>query len=279
VQLLVTTSHSVLKLDTDGGEIHHVHSGEGLYYGLTHNNQNYYVAARGRMVSSDIPQEDERGEILIFDSDIILKSRLQAPFPLRDMHQIAWFSGKLWITCSYDNMIAIWDGLNWRQWFPLAESTGKTPDMHHFNSLMFEGRKIWVLAHNYGPSELISFSLGGRKLKKRIMLGNQAHNIWREGKQWYTCSSGSGKILGNLGFSLDVGGFLRGYADDGKERCIGVSELAERKGRDVTNGKVLVFDMEWKLLKTIDLPQEGLILDFLKLQSDRVSKHAWLKWL
>ncbi len=255
----------MLELNTKSGRVRRIHQGDGLYYGLAASDSSIYVAARKRMVSSDTPAEEERGEILVFDLDLNLKERLQAPFPLRDLHQIAWHDEMLWVTCSYDNMVAIWDGKEWQQWYPLGETPDSSRDVHHYNSLFFEGDLVWVLAHNRGPSELLAYSLQNRNLVKRIELGNQAHNIWHEQGQLFTCSSGSGKILGDFGFELETGGFPRGCAFDGELRYVGISELAEKKDRDLTTGRVLVYDKAWKFVNEINLPGEGLVLDLLLL--------------
>lgn len=279
MKLLVTTSYSVLELNINNGKTHRIHHGDGLYYGLTRGDQNIYVAARKRMVSSVISPENERGEILIFDADLKLKDRLQAPFPLRDMHQIAWHDRKLWVTCSYDNMVAIWDGDNWEQWFPQSETLDGPHDIHHYNSLFFERDQVWLLAHNRGQSELLSFSLRDRSLTQRIMLGNQAHNIWRESGQLFTCSSADGMILGDRGFAFETGGFPRGYAFNGSEHYVGLSELAERKLRDLTNGRVQIYDKKWKLKNAITLEKEGLVLDVLILHNDESSKDGQARWI
>jgi len=265
MEVLITTSFSILILNTNTYKLTHLHRGDGLYYGIARNEVNTYVAARKRMVSSNIPLKDEQGEIIVFDHNFKLKKRIQAPFPLRDLHQITWYDGKLWMTCPYDNMVAIWNGVDWQQWFPLSVATDDAHDAHHYNSFMIEEDIIWLLAHNHGPSELIAFSIHDKSLLQKVTLGTQAHNIWREKGQLYTCSSGNGQILGDMGFSLKLGGFPRGYACDGKCRYVGMSELAERKVRDLTTGKILIFDLEWNLIKTILLYNEGLVLDILSL--------------
>lgn len=268
MHLLVTTSQSILMLDTDSGDLRTIDRGRGLYYGIARNGDKIYVAARNRLVSSQISQHDERGEILIFDNKLKHSGSLCAPFPLRDMHEIAWHGGKLWATCSFDNMIALFDGECWEQWYPLGVCADGPCDANHFNSLMFDGDQVWILAHNRGASELLAFSLHTRKLAGRIAIGNCGHNIWRENGQLFTCSSGEGKLLGDRGFMLQTGGFPRGIAFVGGIRCVGISELAERGERDFTSGKLMIFDQDWKLHKEIELHGEGLVLDMLPLSGE-----------
>ena len=260
--LLVTTSRSLLLLDADSGESTPLDRGHGLYYGIAHNVENLFVAARNRQVSSDFPQSEERGEILLFDHELQLRGSLQAPFPLRDLHEIAWHDGRLWATCSHDNLIAIYDGTAWTQWFPLGGDLDNSPgDINHFNSLQFDGDRVRVLAHNRGDSELLTFSIASRQLLERQNFGRCAHNVWQHGDQLFTCSSLDERVIGDREFILETGGFPRGMAFDGKLRYIGISAKADRKDRDFSHGKLVVFDGNWTALKEIALPGEGLILD------------------
>lgn len=276
MQVLLTTSQSLLLLDTGSGAAHVLDHGAGLYYGLACDGEQIYVAARRRLVSSSVPQGEERGEILLFDRQLRRRGTLQAPFPLRDLHEIAWHDGKLYATCSYDNMVAVFDGQRWEEWYPLGKpapaeaahghaSGHGDSDLNHFNSLMFESGRIWVLAHNRGPSELLAFSLPGREHVETIALGNCGHNIWREQGQLMSCSSAEGRIVGVQGFKLDTGGFPRGIASDASTRCVGVSALSERKERDLNTGKLLVMAPNWTPRHQIELVGEGLVLDLLPL--------------
>lgn len=272
MKLLVTTSQSLLLVDTDSSDYFALDRGRGLYYGIAESDGKLFVASRQRAVSSSTERDTERGQILVFDKKLQPLGLLAAPFPLRDLHEIAWHDGKLYASCSHDNMVAIYDGESWEQWFPLGGSLedGKGPgDINHFNSFFFEEGRIWVLAHNRGPSELLAFSLDSHELIERIDLGNSAHNIWREGEQpseqpseqLFTCSSIDGKLVGTNGFALETGGFPRGVAFAPGLRCVGVSAMAERKARDFTTGKLALYDEAWRPLKDIVLHDEGLVLD------------------
>ncbi|MES2262021.1 MAG: hypothetical protein V4724_26165 [Pseudomonadota bacterium] len=263
MNLLVTTSQSLLLLDTDSGAAHLLDSGRGLYYGLAHDGEHLYVAARNRLVSSEQPAADERGEILVFDRALRPCPSLRAPFPLRDLHEIAWHGGKLWATCSHDNLVAIYDGGNWEQWYPLGDP--QAGDANHFNSFMFDDEHVWILAHNRGPSELMAFSLRTRERVKTVNLGNCGHNIWCEDGQLFSCSSAESRLLSDGGFQLETGGFPRGVAFDALHRCVGVSALSERKARDFNTGQLMVYLRDWRLQHVIDLDDEGLVLDLLAL--------------
>jgi len=264
MKLLVTTSRSLLLLDADSGAFRPVHRGAGLYYGITETPRHYLVAARRRMVSSADPADAERGEILIFNRRLEQVGRWQAPFALRDMHEIRWHRKHLWVTCSHDNMLAVRlpDG-RWQQWYPLGEPAGAVRDLNHFNSLHLRGDTLWVLAHNRGASEILQFDLATRSLRQRVALGQQAHNLWRSGGRWHTCSSAEGAIVDEGGRSVPTGGFPRGVARLPCGWAVGISELAERSRRDFSEGQVAIYDAAWRALRRHPLRGEGLVLDIL----------------
>lgn len=264
MKLLVTTSRSLLLFDAASGEFRPVHRGAGLYYGIAATRRHYLVAARKRMVSSAEPAAGERGEILVFNRRLEQVGTWQAPFALRDMHEIKWHRNHLWVTCSHDNMLAVRtpDG-QWQQWYPLGEPEGEARDINHFNSLCLDGDDLWLLAHNRGPSEILRFDLASRALRQRAPLGRQAHNLWRLGGAWHTCSSADGAIVGEDGCSVPTGGFPRGIARLPGGWAVGVSALAERSQRDYSAGQIAIFDRRWQELRRHSLPGEGLILDLL----------------
>jgi hypothetical protein len=150
--LLVSTSHSLLRVDAESGAYEPLHRGRGLYFGIASDGTRYFVAARGRMVSSADSAEDERGCILVFDRALRPLGELAAPFPMRDLHEILWQDGKLWVTCSYDNMIAVLDESSnrWESWYPFGPASQPPFDVNHLNSLAFDAGDLCVVAHNCG---------------------------------------------------------------------------------------------------------------------------------
>ena len=262
MKVVVSTSHSILCVDLKTGIFFPLHRGRGLYYGITNSDSLFMIGARNRMVSSCESPEREQGEILIFNKSFeFLSSVKPGYFSLRDIHDVSWSDGCLWVACSYDNMVAIWNGSHWKQWYPLGRDDCVPLDKNHFNTFFFEGDFIWIVAHNKGASELLKFNKKSLELESRVLLGYQAHNLWREGEIIYTCSSGEGAIVGTNGFRIETGGFPRGVAFGHGLRCVGISELAERNSRDLTNAKIALFDSSWDYISEIELPNEGLILD------------------
>ncbi|SFM64406.1 hypothetical protein SAMN05421721_11736 [Ectothiorhodospira mobilis] len=268
--LIVTTSHSVLEIDPSSLRWRPLRRGEGLYYGLARLglDDSWVVAARCRMVSSARPPEQETGRLLVMSRRGWRRWHWQAPFPLRDMHEIAMAHGRLWVTCSHDDWVALRDDHGrWRRWRPLPRSRGKEPDVYHLNSLYFEDDRVWVLAHRRGPSLLLAFdvasALAGRTTPplERVPLGVQAHNVWRDEGVLHTCSSAEGALVNTRGWRLETGGFPRGVARLQDGWAVGISQIAERGERDLSTGEVRLYDARWREQGRVSLPGEGLVLD------------------
>lgn len=264
MKLLVTTSKSLLLVTySDKTNIKVLHEGYGLYYGITYSEDYIYVAARKRMLTSSENSENENGVLLVFNKELILKEEICChDFPLRDMHQIQYYSGKIYITCSFDNMIAIYDlkTKNWSQWFP--NESVKFKDVNHFNSIFVKDDSLYLLAHNFGDSMIYKFDTCNLQLvKQQIIIGKQAHNIWMNDGDLYTCSSGEESIKSTGGFVKVLSGFLRGITFSSELCFVGSSEKVERKDRDMTDGKIFVLNKSLEEIDSIILKKEGMVLD------------------
>jgi len=263
MKMIVTTSQSVLLLDGVTGDATVLHRGAGLYYGIARVGGRYAVAARRRSVAGPTPRPDERGCILLLDPELRSVRTLEAPFPLRDMHQVAWFDDRLWVTCSFDDMVAVYDGERWERWYPLPLPDAEASDRYHFNSFRVTEAEIALLAHNHGPSDLHFFDRRTRAWRRTIRLGEQAHDIWIEGDAYATCSSIQGKLVATSGWERPTGAFPRGVCITPIGRAVGLSALTERGNRDWTSGAVALCDAAWRPLHYVHLPHEGMVLDLV----------------
>jgi len=258
---LVSTSKSLLLLNPITGQAKRVHTGAGLYYGIALSPEHIYVAARGRGTASTVPRDQENGCILVFDQQLRQVDELTAPFALRDLHQILWHAGKLWLTCSMDNLIALYEGGQWSKWYPSPEGVaGK--DVNHFNSIYLKGHELHVLAHNLQrPSEIWRFECDSRCLIERRSIGSGAHNIWIDKGEYTVCSSHQGMLLKESGDAYFTGGFPRGLAITGELVLLGLTMFAPREMRDATSGRILVLDADWNYRHTLRLDGEGMVSD------------------
>jgi hypothetical protein len=272
--LLVTTSKSLILVDSVSGSGYRIDTERQHYYGITRNEGQFYVGVRYRSNQSPVPKIEERGKILVFDRELNYVTEIAPKFPMRDIHQILFHRGRLWVACSYDNMIAIFDGKDWEEWYPLGYPEGEPRDTNHFNSLTAFDNEICLVAHNLGAiypgrkSELLFFNVADRSHSRTVVLGNQAHNAWLHNTELMTCSSGDGLVVGTFGTKVTTGGFPRGVAYVNDEIHIGLSEFSSRVDRDASKGQLLVFDQHWRRKRSLQFVDEGMVTDMIPLSCD-----------
>lgn len=265
--LICTTQH-ILLLDTDRETTYRVHSGSGLYYGLGLHRGKVIAACRNRTPSQDDSQrEEECGSLLFFNERLALASELRAPFPLRDVHGIAALPDSIWVTCSFDNMVAIFqpETNTWRKWYPAVDPGDRNRDVHHFNTIAKIGDRLALLAHHWGPSQVYFYRYPSLELDSVHALGVQAHNIFDVEGSLATCSSGRGTLESECGWRLRTGNFPRGFAAAGDMRLIGLSQNASRNERNTTDGVVRLFNDAWQFQADYLLCGVGMVLDILSL--------------
>ncbi len=261
--MLITTSKSFLAVDTDTGDGCVAHTGKGLYYGISYSEEVIFVGARNNEDCFNYlgTVENERGEILVFDYHLNHIDTLQAPFALRDLHQILWFDNKLWAICSADNMVAVYDGTAWEKWYPSDNMDTRGKDVNHFNSLFYDGQDLYVLAHNFGDSEIWHFSYPALKLLNKIRIGSQGHNIWKQDEELFTCDSQNGDVRSTGGCQVTLGGFPRGVVRNEERIFIGTSDIAERSMRSQVASRILIFDNLWNQRAEFLIEGHGQLLD------------------
>lgn len=275
--LIVTTSTAVMRLNaahiSDNPSADIIHSGHGLYYGLVAAAHHVWVAARGSMVSDSRASSEEAGTVINL-CDPSLRADTESLRPLRDLHGMAHARDALWVASSYDDAVGIYSlgSSRWTWWQPLPIDPVAGPDQFHFNTLVIEGELVWVLAHRRGPSWLLAFpidaAMKGETVDplRKIELGQQAHNMWRQPDgELCTCSSIEGMLLGEHGWRLETGGFPRGVAKISDGWVVGISELKERKARDFSDARLRFYDSNWETTGEFTLPGVGMVLDILPI--------------
>ncbi|CAD9218334.1 conserved hypothetical protein [Burkholderia cenocepacia] len=268
--LLVTTSQSLLLLNPCDGTAYRLDTGREHYYGIARDVHHYYVGVRCRANTSQVPKAEERGKILRFDKSMQATDMLEPDFAMRDIHQVLVHDGKLWVTCSFDNMVAVYDGLSWSAWYPLGRPVVEPFDVNHFNSLTGFGNELAVVAHNLYAvsgrgSEIHFFSLPDLQWLRSVPLGIHSHNAWWHNGELMTCSSYEGRLLGERGFSVPTSGFPRGLAASDDAYFVGISEFAARSDRDLGNGWIKVFDKTWGARQTVTIREEGMVTDIMTI--------------
>lgn len=265
---LLTTTHHLLAFD-DQDRFFRVHSGKGLYYGIAQDGPHIYISCRNQTQGpvDTTARAEERGSILILDSASLLPIADLRPndFPLRDVHGIAHFDGKLWVTSSFDNLVAVFDTTArcWTKWYPATDLSARDRDVNHFNTIVSEGQSVCVLAHNNGPSHLLYYDRTSLDLTAVRELGRQAHDIFPADGGVATCSSADGMLVASTGWRLRTGAFPRGVACRDDTILVGLSQIAQRPLRHATSGFIRRFTPQWHHAADYVLPSVGMVLAIL----------------
>lgn len=267
---LIGTTHHLLVLD-EVDRFYRVDSGRGLYYGSARRGDHIYVVCQNEpaAASDESLLVKQAGSILVFEANSLqFLEELRPPFPLRGAHGIAIFDDCLWVTCSFDNLIAIYEfgTRNWAKWYPATDVFARDRDVHHFNTIVPVGSEICVIAHNRGASDLLFFDRTTRDLCSVTGLGNQSHDLFFVDGQLGTCSSGDGELVSTGNWVLRTGGFPRGIASAGNTTLVGISMPAARMDRPTSSGIVRRFGSDWRHCSDYILQGSGMVLSILPLR-------------
>ena len=108
--LLIATSRGFICIDENNSCAYLIDNTNGTYYGITYSEENIFVAARRVSYAKGKGRpEEQAGVILVYNYNLELVDELLPAFPLRDLHQIYFFDNKLWVVCTYDSTVAIYD--------------------------------------------------------------------------------------------------------------------------------------------------------------------------
>lgn len=266
--LLVATSRYLLRLDLETEKLDVVDDKHGLYYGVSWDEERFYVAARwypSWMPTSMI----ERPRLLVFDAALRLVEIRELPVPAGGLHQILYHDGHLFCSCSREDSFAVCHDGEWSEWHPSADPEHRGRDVHHFNSVWIDADRIFVVGHNNGPSDVWELSWPERRLVGRHRVGEMIHNVWREDGTLAVCNSGGGKVETVDGRVLaTTGGFPRGVVIGPTRNVVGVSGVANRSNRWMSSGKLQVFGKDWRLEKEIGLGRCGQVTELRSLDGD-----------
>jgi hypothetical protein len=253
MKILVTTSESFLAWDADNQRCSRLHSGSGPYYGVCYSEENIFVAARRFDAAKGV--NGSRGVILVFDYKLQLVDRFESPFPLRDVHQILYVDSRLF---------AIKGPTGWTCWRPLGRKlVGENQrSRRHFNSLLYANDRVYLLAHNFGRSDIFEFEARTLELTRSISLGMSAHNLWFQDGVMHTCNSAEHSIVSETREVARPGDFPRGIAVTNAGVYLGVTKYsADRDERGRQDPMIAHFAPDWSFRQAFQLKGEGTVYD------------------
>lgn len=213
---------------------------------------------------------DDSGCFLVFDRTACAVLIVEPNVDLRDMHGIASIQNSLWVTCTYDNAIAVMQDDQIVFHYPLGRPDGSPYDFNHINTIVERPEGIYILAHNLGrtESEVVLLDSHSLKILSRQYIGYMAHNIWFDGVNLRVCSSGTGTVIGSDGLKVEIGHFPRGYTENDEIRVIGISVECATADRDIQPSSVAVLDLNYDILEVIDLGNHGMVLDIAEISDE-----------
>jgi len=264
MKLLVTTYNYIALLDTRTQKIKKIDQGSGKYFGISWNDRYLYVTVGVRFnLGEKYGQKKER--VLVFDKNLKLLGELfKKDIGLNNVHQILLKDKKLWMMNSGKNRVDIFDfqSRKLKRWYP---GFMRYYNYNHFNSILINDNKLFLVAHNHSrPSQVYMYSYPQLKLKQKLSLGSQAHNLYADKNEIYVCDSlGSMDVVSQKGSRYGIGaGYVRGLAVSEAFVFAGSSKKAKRAERQSGDCHIFKFNRETrKLIKKINLKGAGNIYD------------------
>jgi hypothetical protein len=162
-------------------------------------------------------------------------------------------------------MVAIYDiaAGEWDRWYPAPNPAHRDRDIHHFNTIDFINGQVYLIAHNFGPSFLMSYDYPSLQLNSTVPLGCSSHGLFLFENTFGTCSSGDGSIVNRGGHRLRTGNFPRGVAMTPQGNLLGMSMCSSRADRPLQDGILRWYSSNWHFKTDFVLPSVGMILDIL----------------
>lgn len=242
-----------------------VHTGEGLYYGVTWDEDNIYVGYRGL-------ERDGVPEIAVLDKDYQVKGKL--PGVYTGLHQILYSGGNVYATITAEDSVDVVDESGTRT---RKNWTGFQKDMHHINSIHRDGDDFWVCYHNLSktlgegkPSRAVRLDSTLSTVKEFVEIGHCIHNVFVDDTYIYVCDSDDGALVrlnreSNEVVSLPLGPWTRGLAVSDDFIFVGSSRKGDRQERMYGDLYIHAIDR-----KTLTLVDERVFKDFGAIFSLRI---------
>ncbi len=260
--LLVTTSTAVLLVE--GGRYRPIHSGDGIYFGLTWDHDFVYVLCRNNLAHGRWRRLfGYTVTMLILDKSFRQVDSIRCP-TIHDPHQAIARDGSIYVANTGKDRIEVYrDGtfsnINW---------TGEQKDVHHINTIWFDDSSFYVLENNnQEPSTVKVFGFDWQP-KHDFALGLGAHNIFRQGRTLCVCSSLERAMIR---YDLDAEKATefpllgkkwlpRGLSKGTDRFYIGLSAEGTRSERHGgMPGKLVSTDEDFEIIDTVELEGAGQV--------------------
>jgi hypothetical protein len=246
MQLLISTPLHLFLLDPANGQASSLRSGDGYYYGITAKNGVVVLTHTGGYL------QYFRGHSR---PQVTIKNLIQP-------HQVEWVDENVLVANTGRNCLSVFDEagnfckdvyLNSIQ----RDDKEKNRLGNHFNSVHRDGKKIYVVAHNYErPSEVWTLTWPELEvIGSQVTGAGWAHNIWIGEWGRVVCDSKNGGLKEvtsgrTIWESEEKPVMTRGLAVSKDHIFIGASSINPRLERYWKDGVIWILDRT--TLKTVD---------------------------
>jgi hypothetical protein len=260
--LLVTTSTAVLLVDGNGPRT--IHTGCGIYFGLTWDRDFIYILCRNNLRHGKLSRVfGYTVTIEILDKNFRQVDSVRCP-SIHDPHQAIARNRSIYVANTGRDRIEIYNNNS----FSSINWTGEQKDVHHINTIGFDESFFYVLENNKQQRSMVKmFDLNWQPVQG-VSLGLGAHNIFRQAQALYVCSSLDRAMVR---YDLDTKEITefpllgrkwlpRGLAKGNNRFYIGLSAEGtrqERHGR--LPGKLISTNKDFEIIDTTDLEGAGQV--------------------
>lgn len=243
--LVVATANDVTLVDNDSSRV--LHSGKGLYYGISWDEKYIYLLARSGVRREGHP------DILVLDKDYSVQKRVINGSFL-DAHQIYCDGTNLYVTSTSANCVEV---VNLSTSLVVEKNWTKyKADVNHINSIFKHSSDFWLTYHNWTPktgipSEIVKVNSDlSKELERHTIQGAGClHNVVRIDNLIYTCSSQTHSLLvydlntNSLVKDIKLGYWLRGIGITDDYIVLGSTSVSgNREGRLTGDSEVYLLD-------------------------------------
>ena len=261
----------------ESGEARPIHTGSGIYFGLTWDRDHIYVFCRNNVYHGTLRRLfGYTSTMEVLDKDFRPVGTVRCP-TVSDPHQAIERDGSIYVANTGRNRIekysdGAFSNINW---------TDEHRDVHHINTIWFDRSSFYALENNkQEPSDVRIFDLDWKPMQS-ISLGLGSHNVFRQGTVLYSCSSLDRTMIrydmesaASSEFSLLGREWLpRGLARGADRFYIGMSAQGNRRERHGGKpGKLISTDEAFDIVDTIDLDGAGQVNE-VRLMSELDAAH------
>jgi len=159
-------------------------------------------------------------------------------------HQLAFHDGFVWAVSPRTNsLIGVrpagepgdeFDIFRQQRGAYVPRSSSEQDDLKHVNSLLWTDSKLYIAAHNFGPSFIMTFDSASLRLVSLMQdVGGSIHGLAIDGDElfWLDTEGNAVRSSGGVHMTLQRTGFARGFAMTREHYIVAISEISDRRSR------------------------------------------------